>query len=88
MQKQPQFQVGDQVQVEVIRQQSSRSRRNGHIASVKVMEIGSIQYREEDYYIGEHLHLPAGWEYRLRRPGGKGKGGQVIHAENSLQLAK
>lgn len=79
MQNQPHYQIGQQVIAVAQRQGSYRGGRPS--ASAKLQEIADVIWHDDS------IAFPAGWYYRLRRPGGKGKGGQVHHDENSLQAA-
>ena len=75
----PAYTVGDQVVIETTSQRTSRYGAT-HAKSKKVMEVGSIEWREATPYSDE----VDGWGYRLRRPGSKTKGGSVLYPEAAL----
>lgn len=87
----PQFQIGQRVEVIFERQGSYRGNGTfgGNVKAAKVMEVGSIEILEEDYVTGSgYVMFEAGTYYHLRRPGGKGKGGNVLWAESALAASE
>lgn len=83
----PEFKVGQRVALVVKRQGAYRGGGSfgGDVKATKVMEIGSIEVLEEDMVTGSgYVMFKAGTYYHLRRPGGKGKGGNVLWAEKDL----
>lgn len=87
----PKFEIGQQVFAIVERQGSYRGRGafGANVKSQKVMEVGSIEvFEEDDVLASGYVFREAGVYYHLRRPGGKGKGGQVLWAEKSLSLVE
>lgn len=76
----PKFEVGQQVVSVVERQGAYRGSGGfgGNVKAQKVFEVGSVFYVEDDSLFDD------GWYCRLRKVGGKGKGGQVWHSENNL----
>ena len=83
----PKFEVGQSVEVVVQRQGSYRGGGpfGGDVKARKVMEIGSVVVLGQPIVMGSgHVVWEAGVYYHLRRPGGKGKGGNVRWAEKDL----
>ena len=79
----PKFEVGQQVVAVIERQGAYRGSGGfgGNVKSQKVYEVGSVFYVENDNWFDD------GWYCRLRKVGGKGKGGQIWHREDKLQEA-
>ena len=86
----PEFKIGQTVEVVIERQGSHRGNGSfgGNVKAAKLMEIARVEVLEEDDVLSSgFVWRTAGVYYNLRRPGGKGKGGNVLWSETDLQLA-